>query len=373
MNDATQTNSPVDSSGGDDVSDKELKKQLRLEREKKELLASLASGDFSTTKARVAAMLNLYPQTRNSDVALALKYWETFQPDVYSTQGILPKDLFKLERFHYLVRARAKIQNQYGLFDADDKIRRHRKLREEEMHEAVLDDGASRRLVQIFADETGKTNDFVSVAAVWVLAGRAVFSITRAIQTWKEKSVWAKREIHFSKFGKADLEPLAEYLDVIQANREYMSFKVITVERAKTRRDIEEIVRKLHEHMLVRGMEHEVSSGRIDLPREIEVTLDQELSLDQFTLAEMKRRIADEFCRDYQANVTLHSIQTVSSRHSPMVQLADLIAGAINRRLNFQGERNHKDEMSDLVIDKLGLSLTEEPMPELDSSALFVV
>lgn len=57
-----------------------LKKQQRIEKEKKELLASLATGDFSSQRSRVAAILNQYPASRNSDVTLALKYWSTFQP-----------------------------------------------------------------------------------------------------------------------------------------------------------------------------------------------------------------------------------------------------------------------------------------------------
>jgi hypothetical protein len=35
------------------------KKRERIEKEKKELLASLAGGDFSTQKTKVAAILNL--------------------------------------------------------------------------------------------------------------------------------------------------------------------------------------------------------------------------------------------------------------------------------------------------------------------------
>jgi|SRR5699024_4834044 len=73
-------------------------KLAKLEKEKKELLASLAGGDFYTLKTKVAYVLNLYPQARNSDITLSINYWETFQPDVYNESGILPKDLFKLER-----------------------------------------------------------------------------------------------------------------------------------------------------------------------------------------------------------------------------------------------------------------------------------
>jgi len=79
------------------------KKRARLEKEKTELLASLASADYSVLKTKVAAVLNLFPHTRNSDVALAIKYWETFQPHIYNENGIMPKDLFKLERLQYMV------------------------------------------------------------------------------------------------------------------------------------------------------------------------------------------------------------------------------------------------------------------------------
>lgn len=348
-------------------------KVIRREKEKRELLASLASSDFSTTKTKVAGLLNLYPQARNSDVILALKYWETFQSDIYNANGILPQDLFKLERLHYIVRARAKIQNEYGLFQADDKIRGHRKNREEKMHEAVLEDVAPRRMVHIYADETGKNQDFVIVAAVWVLSGRSVFTVTQAIQAWQRNSLWCKREIHFAKFGKGDLEPLQDYLRIIQENREFLSFKLIAIKKAQTRRKIEEVVVKLHEHMLTRGAAHEISSGRIDLPREIDLTVDEEQSLDPFILSEMKQRISEEYERSYGKKLLLSTVQTASSRNSPLVQLADLVAGAVNRRLNHHGDRNIKDEMADMIIQHLELTLEETGLPELDATALFRV
>lgn len=98
-----------------------------MRKSKKKLLSSIAAADFSSLKPRVAYVLNLYPHTRNSDISLSLKYWEIFQPDLYKDTGILPKDLFKLERLHYIVRARAKIQNEYELFLADSEIKKTEK------------------------------------------------------------------------------------------------------------------------------------------------------------------------------------------------------------------------------------------------------
>ncbi|WP_080766499.1 DUF3800 domain-containing protein [Pseudomonas brassicacearum] len=352
---------------------KQLTKYEKIDKEKKELLSSLAAADFSTLKPRVASVLNLYPHTRNSDISLSLKYWEIFQRDIYNESGILPKDLFRLERLHYIVRARAKIQNEYGLFLADSEIKKSRRKNEEKMEGAVLEDSAPRKTVHIFSDETGKTHRFVIVASVWVLSGRAVFTISKAINEWQAQSVWKNREVHFSKFGKSDYETLKGYLTVILENREYLGFKVIAVERAKTNRSIEETILKLHEHMLIRGATHEVKSGRMDLPREMDVTVDEEQSLDSFVIADLRERVSINYKGQFDDTLQLRSLQTASSKNSQLVQLSDVIAGAIGRILNHEGERNFKDDMAELVAQMLDLKLDEENIDGLDSSALFNV
>lgn len=351
----------------------DLKKLAKIGREKKELLASLAGADFSKQKTKVAFILNLYPEARDSDITLTLKYWETFQGDIYNPQGILPKDLFRLERMHYLVRARAKIQNEYNLFTANSEVKRFRKKHEETMSEEVLTDSKPRQLVHVYADETGKTQDFVIVSSVWVLTGRAVFALSQAISNWKQSSRWAKREVHFVRLGKQDLDTLKEYLGVILQNREFLSFKSIAVERARTKRSIEDVVEKLHEHMLLRGAEHEISTHRIGLPQKIEVTLDHEQSLDAITLDELKRRVNDGYATKFGEDVEVSKIETISSRNSPLVQLSDLVAGAVNRKLNNAGAKNYKDEMADLVIQMLDLQFQSDNVAGLDVSALFKI
>lgn len=346
-------------------------KLRKIQKEKEELLASLVGANFSNQKTKVAYILNLYPDTRNSDVTLTIKYWEVFQPDIYNPHGILPKDLFKLERMHYLVRARAKIQNEYGLFLAKDQIRRYRRKHEDTMTEEVVADVNPRKLISVFSDETGKTQDYVIVASTWVLTGRAIVMVSKAIQEWQDQSKWAKREIHFAKFGRQDLDVLQEYLAVVLLNREFLSFKAIAIEKAKTRRKIEEVVIKLHEHILIRGLEHEIESRRIGLPQKVEVALDEEQSLDAFSLDELKRNVNGQLTDKFGENVILSGVRATSSRGSPLVQLADLVAGAINRKLNHRGDNNFKDDMADMVINMLELKLEDQNLNGLDASAIF--
>jgi hypothetical protein len=53
-------------------------------------------------------------------------------------------------------------------------------------------------------------------------------------------------------------------------------------------------------------------------------------------------------------------------------QLADMVAGALNRRLNAGEARNHKDEITDMVIERLGLALEGERRDAaLDAAMMF--
>src|SRR6266404_2908600 len=72
-------------------------KKLRLEKEAAELQSCLRDGVISDAKTRVAWIMNLFPHTRNSDVALTLKYWQLFHPELYDPVAMSPRSLFKLE------------------------------------------------------------------------------------------------------------------------------------------------------------------------------------------------------------------------------------------------------------------------------------
>lgn len=365
----------ADSSGPEESDEKSVEKAAHMEklaRERAELVKSVAAEDFSTLKFRVAAVLNLYPSARDSDIVLTLRYWAMFQPDLYNSAGIAPRDLFKLERESHIVRARAMIQNDYGLFVASEVIRGHRRENERAIKGEILAEPSERPVMRVYADETGKNGQFVMVAAVWVLSGLATFKLSRKIDAWRQESTFAKREMHFARLGKGDAEALSEYLQVVQSENEFLSFKIIGIERAKTRRPIAELVAKLHERMLIRGALHEVISGRVSLPRSIDVTLDEEDSLDEISLAEMKSSVQRELSLHHEGLTVGEMVQS-SSRHSSLLQLADLVAGAVNRRRNHEGDRNFKDEFSDLIIDRLGLLVEVGEDDSFDSSTVLPI
>jgi ribosomal protein S20 len=337
-------------------------KQKKLEQQRKRLLDNISVGDFKNTFTRVAHILNLYPNTRDSDIRLSIQYWKTFQPDLYSDHGITPINLFKLERTTIITRARAKIQNELKLFNAKEEVKRRRKKIETEIQDEVISKNPATKLISIFADETGKQGDFLIVSSVWVLSGRAVFEISNAIDNWrKNHPYWSNnsREMHFARLGKRDAESLTEYLDVIKSKREFISFKVVSVENSLLSRSSEEAILKLHEYMIMDGIKHELESNRVSLPQNLNIVIDHEDSLDALTLSDLKRKLNHYFSDIYGNEVTIGSLKAVPSTTSVLVQLSDMIAGAVNRKLNYKGERNFKDDYADAIIETLDISLDD--------------
>ncbi len=330
--DRSQTDDEESSSKNKKNTEDFLARKSRLEKEAAELVASLNDGVFSDIKTKVAWVLNLFPHTRNSDISLTLKYWELYHSDLFNPTAMNPRDMFKMERETSIVRVRAKIQNEYHLFPAEENVRRRRRALEEEVNEAVVEDKPERSVVYIYADETGKNAEFICVAAVLVLTGYTIFKLNQAIRSWQQSSLWAGHELHFAELRKHHVAALPEYLSLVRAHREFLSFKVIAVERSTIKRPIDEIVMRLHEEMMIRGANHEINSSRIKLPHAIRLTVDAEQSLDAFACSEMKSRIAMAYQVAHGDGLSVEEVTTISSQKSQLVQLADLIAGAVNRR-----------------------------------------
>ena len=103
------------------------------------------------------------------------------------------------------------------------------------------------------------------------------------------------------------------------------------------------------------------------------MTVDEEQSLDSFVISDLRDRVGETFKKRYDDKLRLTSLQTASSKNSALIQLSDVIAGAIGRILNHEGERNFKDDMADLVVQMLDLKIEEGDIDGLDSAARFNV
>ena len=129
--------------------------ERKIEEERQLLLTRVGSSDVSTLRQRIAWLLNRYPSTRNSDIALQIKHWETFEGETYRGSNIVADDLYKLTRLTSIARERARIQNQYRLFLADPDVREHRGTLEEDERENAVST-PDYPVYAVFLDESGK-------------------------------------------------------------------------------------------------------------------------------------------------------------------------------------------------------------------------
>ncbi len=145
-----------------ELDEKALAKLKRIETEKKELIHNLVTGNIENIKDRVASILNASTESRNSDIVLAYSYWREFEASNFNEGMIAQDNALKLTKINTLCRVRAKIQNEYKLFQADEKVKKQRRVLEEKFRQEAISDKPSGLVTySVYIDETGKTQDSI--------------------------------------------------------------------------------------------------------------------------------------------------------------------------------------------------------------------
>jgi hypothetical protein len=260
-----------------DASDKDnpLEKEKKLELEKEQIIRSVVNSNMDTMLNKVAWILNHYPDARDSDITCQLKYWSTFEPEIYGSGGYISvEDLYKLTRLTSLTRARAKIQNTYRLFLANPEIQKRRGVLEDEEKEKALEQKPNYPVYSVYADESGKTSDYLVVGSMWILDGIETYHLSKTIEEWKKRTNF-KEELHFQSISNNNIGCYREVLEIVKCKSSTISFKAISLERRGIK-SVADAFTNLYYYLLVRGVEHEHSTGRAPLPRSIQLWKDAE-------------------------------------------------------------------------------------------------
>jgi hypothetical protein len=334
------------------------RKKAEQEKEVQQIWTALDSGNYSTKRDRVAYLLNVYPDSRKNDMTLTLRYWETFQEDHFDGGHVLRNDLFKLERQTTIARLRAKIQNDYGLFLPDENVIRRRRRQEEEIRAEMLADLPSANLIQVFADETGKNDEHLIITSVWFLNVSRTASFQSAINSLAAQHK-IRGEFHFAEAKKQHLDAYKAFVDSVTQRREYVSLKAIITKNPGGRAIEDSVSRLLRLHVL-KGYEHEIQTGRLSSPRRIFITLDEGATTSAVAREEMRLQLQQDVIASCGLGNNVERVAEEKSKHSAALQLADLLAGALNRKYNHTSElMNHKDELADYVIEHLAPELSD--------------
>jgi hypothetical protein len=356
------------------VSPEDQQKVAKQEEERRLLLEHISSAATNTLRDRVAWVLNHYPETRDSDIALLIKYWEIFEPDIYNGDSIHPDDLYKLTRQTSIARERARIQNIYKLFLASPEVRERRgTLSEEEKEKSVEDKPSGWPTLLAYMDESGKNDKQLLVGSLWFLeGGYPILSLNRKILEYRKDRKF-EREFHFSAMSRNDLPIYKEMITFFLKEAPAISFKLVSVPTAGIE-DKQIALQQLFYHLLIRGVESENETKRAILPRILQIWKDaEETGTDRLLVADLGDRLKQAAHSRFNKELFVDEIRCVSSEHNVFMQVADLFTASANRVLNQSGtQRNHKDDFAEFFLDAIGVGKSFSSNEQVGDMAIHI-
>jgi hypothetical protein len=345
---------------------------LKIAAARAKILTSVNSSRLTTIEERVAWLLNNYPNTRDSDITLQVKYWQRFDPEHFDGAGISILDYYRLPKLTSIARARATIQNKLKLFQASEEVRKRRKQLQDDEHANAIKKRTNFRRHAVFIDESGKNEEHLIVGSMWYLDSTETLRIYQLVTEWIEsrKIDW---EFHFKAITEAKLSHYIELADLLASNAAVVSFKAISVTRAGIS-DLREALLDLTYHLLVRGVAHEHSSGRAPLPRGIQVCKDaEETGQDKLFAADLADRLSQAAAGQFSNELYIEECSAEDSAGNIHLQLVDLFTSSLHRQLNAKGERKHaKDTFADYFLKQLGIVVGKEGSESLGDMTVHI-
>ena len=344
--------------------------RLRDETKGRALRVSVEAGHYNTVERRVCYILNHYPPTRDCDPELHQRYWMEW--DGWDGQSIAPADYqYKLTPPGTITRARARIQNRYGLFQASEKVRQRRKGLSEEERLIELNSPARFDYISVYADESGKTGNWLIVGGIWIADPREHRQLQQALADWRSANRF-ESELHFSELRSQKLSLYREALDVALSAAPSTAFKALKLPNSGIS-NVTAALDNLFYHYIVKGVEHEHNTMRCALPRQVRFWKDQEQpGIDSLRIRSIQDQVAQYGQACHGGRLAVGEFECKPSDKFDLLQLADLFVGSIGRRLNPGEKRNHKDEFADYLLERVGMPEGPAEFSEgRDASALF--
>ncbi|MEO1390995.1 MAG: hypothetical protein AAFV85_26990 [Cyanobacteria bacterium J06634_6] len=168
--------------------EEEATKHTKKEVARTRMLRNLAAKRLSGVREKVAYILNNFPHTRNSDVDLAFKYWGFFHSDKVVNETISKKNFSEITRYTSITRARAKIQNEFGLYQADIHVANRRKELSEHKKDVELLDKPDIPIIEFYLDESSKNSEYLAVGGLCSVDAIRSYQLTQHLRNWTVRS-----------------------------------------------------------------------------------------------------------------------------------------------------------------------------------------
>ena len=329
-----------------------------LETVREELRRRVVSFELDTVVQKVAWVLNQYPEARDSDVALFVTYCRVFYPDVVGSGLIHLEQVKDLPRGKTLERARRKVQNTYGMYKASPDVQRLRGTLQQEETERHAGERPVHPSLNVFADESGKTQGRLVVGSVWFVAPFDMPRLLRELEEWRTEALGGS-ELHFKRISASNVETYRTFVDRFVRRDPFMGFKALVWEREGIG-DVPSALADMFYYVLRRGVEHEDASGRAALPRALNFVKDEESpGYDRRVLSRIREQLDVASSSVFGGRLTVGDLDAEPSGQSPFLQVADLFTSSVSRIANEDAD-GPKDQFARYFIEAVGGTLDGE-------------
>jgi hypothetical protein len=323
------------------------------------ILAGIADSRFGALEHRVADILKRFPETRDSDTALCIKYWKTYHADVLERWRPLELEvLFQLDRLETIGRIRRMIQNELRLFRGVESVRRARGAAQAEFHEYLVAHHASLPEIRFYLDETGNEGNkaYTGVAGVCIMNWKQFEKHHAALELWRSRQGWPET-IHFSETGAGKMDRAVSLLQQLRSRRSGILFLGHSLSaRGRT----QEVLFSLFIQLIVDSLKYLRDWNCLARGHGVRVIKEAEPGFDALFKDKMTKQLGEVVAMEFPGELAVLPVETVTKGREVLLECADLIAGGMQRRALGKG-RNPKDRLAEAVVNVTGFEDHEEP------------
>jgi hypothetical protein len=319
---------------------------------RQKMLADIADSLLATSEQRVAHILHRFPETRDSDTALCIRYWRMFQSDVLERWQTLELEvLFELDRIETIGRLRRMIQNELQLFRGVEDTRRGREAKQGEFHEYIAAHRDSLPEIRFYLDETGNDGHttYTGIAGLCIINWKQFEKHHAALAQWRSEEGWPET-IHFSDTSEHNVNRAVSLLQQLHSRRSGILFLGYSLaSRGRTHQDIFTLFIQL----IMDSLRYLRDQNCLGEHRSVRVIKEAEVGFDSIFLHKMTKQLGDTVASEFPGELTVSPVEAVPKGRTVLLECADLIAGGMQRRALHKG-RNPKDRLAEAVMNVTG-------------------
>lgn len=322
-----------------------------VNKQRQQLLARVARSEFGSADSKVCAILEQYPETRESAIALCIRYLQRFNADILEKWNLGNLDfLYELDNLGTIDRVRREIQNTLHLFRGLESTAQYRMLYQKDLQAYLAAHKDVVPEVRFYFDETGNEGEkaYTGVAGVCAMNWRQYEMHAAAIRQWRETQ--GPEPIHFVEVGSDRTGRALGLLTQLEQRRSGLLFLGYAFRgRGSTR----EAMFSLFAQLVIDSLRHLKRVGSLNEPRVLRVIKESDAGFDSMHLEKLNKHLNELVAMEFPNQFAVQPVETAVKGREVLLECADLIAGGMQRRALFKG-RNPKDYLGEAVFNVTG-------------------